>query len=129
MRLMAGAVNRSTMKELQKTVQASPASYPWQAVVERVLAEPIDPEELSTQALKSQRDWVVRGGRETPGKGVSYHAKSFVARMVARLIFFGMFVVCAVLVLVLVKARWPEFDIYRLTEWLQRTWPGTFGPR
>ena len=125
-RLTAGLVNRSTMKELQGAVAASPAEYPWEAVVDRILREPLDTTEVTKKALRAQRDWVVRGGRETPGKSVGYHAKSFVARMMARCIFMLIFIPMVVIVLVLVKQKWPELDIYRILHWLQDTWPTVF---
>ena len=125
-RLMAGEVTRSTMKELQKTVRATTDDYPWQPVVDRILGDPVDTEKLVTKALRGQRDWIVRGGRETPGKGVRHHAKSFVARIIARLIFLAVLIPLFVALLVLVKYKWPELDIYRILDWLREVWPSVF---
>jgi hypothetical protein len=128
-RLMAGLVNKSTIKELQKTVNSSASDYPWEVVVDRVLRDPVEPSKFTTQALRSQRDWVVRGGRETPGKGIRRHTKTFVARMLARLIFLAILIPAVVMLLVLVKHKWPDVDIYRILGWLKEVWPAVFGPR
>lgn len=128
-RLMGGAVNRSTMKKLQKLVRADGDSYPWEEVVDRVLAEEMAPAELTKTALKSQRDWVVRGGRQTPGKSVRHHAKSLLAKVLAKLIFMVILMACIIVLLVLCKLRWPEIDIYAANEWLAEAWPSGFGTR
>jgi hypothetical protein len=98
-------------------------------VIDAVLREPLAAEELTRKALKSQRDWVIRGGRETPGKGVRQHARSFLARLTARVIFTAIFIPCVVVLLVLLKLRWPDLDIYAANGWLQDSFPGAFGPR
>ena len=125
-RLIAGAVSRSTMKELQKTVNAATTVYPWEVVVDRILREQVDQTELTERALRAQRDWVVRGGRQTPGKGLTYKTKSLVARLLARVVFLAILIPVVVTLLVLVKQKWPEFDIYRILLWLQNTWPSMF---
>ncbi len=125
-RLTAGVVSRPTMQELRQTVHASTAEYPWEAVVTRILRDPVDPAKLTKQALRAQRDWVVRGGRETPGKGLTHRAKSFVARLVARLIFLAILLPVVVILLVLIKQKWPEMDIYEILRWLQAAWPSMF---
>ena len=128
-RLMGGTVNRSAMKELQKLVKTESGSYPWEAVVKRILAGGAPPAEVAQAALKAQRDWIVRGGRQNPGKSVRAHAKGLMARLMARLIFFGVLLVSVVVLLVLCKLRWPEIDIYAANDWLAATWPSAFGPR
>lgn len=128
-RLMGGTVNRSTMKELQKLVKAESGSYPWEEVVKRILAGGAPPAEVAQSALKAQRDWIVRGGRQNPGKSLRSHTKGLVARLMARLIFFGVLLASVVVLLVLCKLRWPEVDIYAANEWLAATWPSAFGPR
>lgn len=128
-RLMGGTIHRSTMKELQKLLRSEPNSYPWEAVVDRVLAEKMAPPELTKMALKSQRDWVVRGGRETPGPRMRHQAKSFVARMLARLIFMAILITFLVALLVVCKLCWPVVDIYAANDWLATTWPSAFGPK
>jgi hypothetical protein len=128
-RLMAGQVHKSTLKELQKMVHGSPSEYPWEPVVARILRDPVDVAKFTTQALRSQRDWVVRGGRETPGKGLRRRAKGFVARLVARLIFLAVLIPAVVFLLVLVKHKWADADIYRILVWLGEIWPSAFAPR
>ena len=128
-RLMGGAVHRSTMKELQKVTRSNSASYPWETVVDRVLSEQVGPAELTKMALKSQRDWIVRGGRETPGPRLRHQAKSFVAKMLARLIFMAILITSLVILLVVCKLCWPAVDIYAANDWLSTTWPSAFGPK
>ncbi len=117
------------MKDLQKVVRSDSASYPWEAVVDRVLAEQVGPSELTKMALKSQRDWVVRGGREAPGPRLRHQAKSFVAKMLARLIFMAILIIFLVVLLVVCKLCWPAVDIYAANDWLTTTWPSAFGPK
>lgn len=123
LRLLAGAVPKRTLDGLQRTVQQSPSEYPWQVVTRVVLAEPVDDRRLLEQGLRAQRDWILRGGRETPGKPISVHAKTFVAKVVAQLIFVGVYTVVIVVLLLLLKHRWPEVDIYRALDWLYSTFP------
>ena len=75
LRLLAGTVSRRTMEQLQRTVQQSPAEYPWQVVTQAVLAEPVDAQRLVQQGLQAQRDWIVRGGREVPQRPLAHKAK------------------------------------------------------
>ena len=126
-RPMGGTVQRSTIRSLQKEVRSQAKGYPWQSVVDRILAEPVDQEKMVQQALRSQRDWVVRGGRKTPGKGAKHHAKSFVAKLLARLIFMAIFIPVVVVLLVLMRHQWPWCDIYRILDWLAEVWPAVFG--
>lgn len=123
LRLLAGAVDRRSLDQLRRTVQQSPSEYPWQAVTQAILAEPADPQRLVQQGLAAQRDWILRGGRETPGPSLGRRAKGLVARLVAELIFFLLVSVVVVGALMLCKHKWPEVDIYRLLAWLQ----GLFG--
>jgi hypothetical protein len=125
LRLLAGAVPRHTMQALQRTIESSPAEYPWQVVTKVVLEEPVDAGKLVQQGLRAQRDWIQRGGRETPGKSASVRAKTFVAKLTAQAIIFGVFVVLAVLSLLLIKHKWPEIDVYVLLEWFYGVFPST----
>ena len=97
LRLMAGAVPKKTLEQLQRTVQQSAAEFPWQIVTQAVLAEPIEPQRLVQQGLQAQRDWILRGGRETPGRPLSVQAKGLVAKLLAQLIFLGIFSVVMLL--------------------------------
>lgn len=124
LRLMAGAVSKRTMEQLKRTLQQSPAEFPWQVVTQAVLAEPVDPQRLVQQGLVAQRDWIVRGGRETPGPGVAHHAKSFLARICAQLIFGVIYAVVIITILLILKHQMPGFDIYRVLAWFQHLFGG-----
>lgn len=123
LRLMAGAVSKRTMEQLQRTVQQTPTEFPWQVVTQAVLAEPVDAQRLVQQGLQAQRDWILRGGREAPGRPLSYKAKSLLARICAQLIFVAIYTVVVVVALLLLKHKLPDFDIYRILTWVQ----GLFG--
>ena len=117
LRLMAGAVSKRTMEQLQRTVQQSPTEFPWQVVTQAVLAEPVDPQKLVQQGLQAQRDWIVRGGRERPAPPLSQRAKGLLARFVAQLIFCSIWALVVVVLLLLLKYKLPDFDIYRILGW------------
>lgn len=118
LRLLAGAVPKRTMDQLQRAPQ-SPSEFPWQVVTQAVLAEPVDEQKLLQQGLAAQRDWILRGGRETPGPGLVHHTKSFFAKVVAQLIFAALFTIVLVTILILLKYKMPEFDIYRVLDWFR----------
>jgi hypothetical protein len=124
LRLMAGAVSRRTMDQLQRTLQQSPSEFPWQVATQAILAEPVDPQRLVQQGLAAQRDWILRGGRETPGPGVGHRAKGFLARLCAQLIFGAIYAVVILALLLLLKHKFPDFDIYRVLSFFQRTFGG-----
>lgn len=124
LRLMAGAVSKRTMEQLKRTLQQSPAEFPWQVVTQAVLAEPVDPQRLVQQGLVAQRDWIVRGGRETPGPGLGHQAKSLLARLCAQLIFGAIYAVVIITILLILKQQMPGFDIYRVLGWFQRLFGG-----
>lgn len=117
LRLLAGAVPKKTMDQLQRAVQQSAAEFPWQVVTQAVLAEPVDPQKLVQQGLQAQRDWILRGGRETPARPLSVKAKGLLAKLLAQLIFLSIFTVVLVVALLLLKHKLPWFDVYRLLEW------------
>jgi hypothetical protein len=123
LRLMAGAVPKKTLEQLQRTVQQSAAEFPWQIVTQAVLAEPIEPQRLVQQGLQAQRDWILRGGRETPGRPLSVKAKGLLAKLLAQLIFLSLFSVVLLVALLLIKHKAPEVDIYRILSWLYETFP------
>jgi hypothetical protein len=116
LRLMAGAVPKKTMDQLRRTLQESPAEFPWQVVTKAVLAESVDEQKLLQQGLAAQRDWILRGGRETPGPGLVHHTKSFFAKLLAQLIFAAIFTLVLVTILILLKYKMPELDIYRVLD-------------
>jgi len=119
LRLMAGAVPKRTMEQLQRTLQQSPAEFPWQVVTQAVLAEPVDAQRLVQQGLQAQRDWIVRGGRERPAASLARRTKGFVARLCAQLIFGVIFTLVVIAALLLLKHKLPAVDIYRVLTWFQ----------
>lgn len=128
LRLMAGVVSRKLMDTLQRTVRQNPVEYPWQVVNQAILAEAVDGQRLVQQGLRAQRDWILRGGREAPGKPLGTRAKTFVAVVLARAFFFAVYTLAVGVLLILLKQKWPWFDLYRVLEWLQATFPGVFPP-
>ena len=118
LRLMSGSVGKRTLEQLQRTVEQSPAEYPWQIVTQAVLAEPVEPQRLVQQGLQAQRDWIVRGGRETPSRPLAQQAKGFLAKLVAQAIFAALFAVVMLVILLLAKYRF-DFDIYRILDWFR----------
>ena len=129
LRLMAGVVPRKTMTALRGEIVASPERYPWREVTDQILADPVEDGRLVQQGLRAQRDWVLRGGRETPRKPVATRGKFALAFVLSRLIFFAIYTVAVVVLLILLKRQWPAFDIYRILEWLRELLPGLFGSR
>jgi hypothetical protein len=125
LRLMAGAVSKRTMEQLQRTLQQNPSEFPWQVVTQALLAEPVDEQRLVQQALVAQRDWIVRGGRETPRPGLGHRAKSLLARLCAQLIFGVVYAIVIVVLLLLLEHLNPDLDISRVLRWFQQT----FGAR
>lgn len=128
LRLMAGSVPKRTMKDLQRIVDKSNDAYPWDAVLERALEDPVDQNELVSRGLRAQRDWVWRGGRTNPGKGVRMRAKTFAAGLAAKLVFLVLYTLALVCLLVLVEQMWPHMDISRILHFLQDKLPGLFPP-
>lgn len=120
LRLLAGAVSKPTMERLQNTLRQSPSEFPWQVVTQAVLAEPVDAQRLVHQGLAAQRDWIARGGRETPTAPIAYRAKTLLARICAQLIFGALFTLVLLAVLLLLKHKMPGFDIYRILTWFQQ---------
>ena len=127
LRLMAGLVPRQTVQALQQRVRENEQTYPWEEVVDKVLNEPVDDQRLVQQGLRAQRDWLLRAGTRAPGTSVSMRGKVALAFFLSRLLFFGLFTVALVVLLMLIKARWPAIDIYRPLEWLRDVLPGVFG--
>jgi hypothetical protein len=123
MRLLAGAVPRATLDQLRRTLEQSPAEYPWRVATNVILAEPVDAQRVVQQALAAQRDWILRGGRERPKPGIAHRTKGLVARLVAQLVFGIVFAVVLIAGLLLLKHKVPECDIYRLLDGVR----GLFG--
>lgn len=124
LRLLAGAVPRRTMEALKRAVVESPAEFPWKVVTQVVLADPVDEQNLVQQGLRAQRDWILRGGREAPGKPVGQKAKTLIAKLLAQLIFLSVYSVVVLVLLLALKHKWPGADVYRLLGWLYEVFPG-----
>jgi len=123
LRLLAGTVSKKTMDQLQRTLQQSSSEFPWQVVTQAVLAEPADPQKLVQQGLKAQRDWILRGGREVPGRTLGTKAKGVLAKLCAQAIFLSLWSLVLLVALLLLKHKLPGFDIYRPLGWLYETFP------
>ncbi len=128
LRLMAGSVSRKLMDTLQRTVRQNPVEYPWQVVNQAILAEGTDEQRLVQQGLRAQRDWILRGGRENPGKPLGVKAKTLLAMLLSRLFFFVLYTVAVCVLLLLLKQKLPWFDLYAVLRWLQDVWPSVFPP-
>jgi len=126
LRLMADSVPRGTMKDLRRIVESGDGVYPWDAILERALEDPVDQHELVSRGLRAQRDWVWRGGRTNPKKGMRRKAKTFLAGLVAKLVFLVLYTLALVCLLVLVEQIWPSMDISRILHFLQDKLPGLF---
>lgn len=123
LRLMAGTVSKKTMDQLQRTLQQSSAEFPWQVVTQAILAEPADPQKIVQQGLRAQRDWILRGGREVPGRTIGTKAKGLLAKLCAQMIFLALFALVLWIALLLLKHKMPEFDIYKPLYWLYEMFP------
>jgi hypothetical protein len=111
------------MESLKRTLLQSPTEYPWRVVTQVLLADTVDPQRLVQQGLRAQRDWILRGGREAPGKPLSVRAKTLLARILTQLLVVA---ICGAVVLVLLlalKHKWPGADVYRLLGWLYEAFP------
>ncbi|MCR9247075.1 MAG: hypothetical protein NXI31_18745 [bacterium] len=122
LRLMAGAVPRPTMSQLQKLLRENVGDYPWQEVTKRILAEEVESQRLVQQGLSAQRDWVWRGGRETPRPPIGHRTKGFVAKICAQTIFLTIWALVVVLALLALKHT-AGFDVYGALDWLYSVVP------
>ncbi len=128
LRLLAGTVPKKRLQALRQTVDKAGGEYPWERVTDALNAEPAEQQQLVQQGLRAQRDWILREGRETPKASMKSRGKGFMARLLGRLIFFALILLVAVILLILLKARWPDLDIYGPLPWLRETFPRLFGP-
>ncbi len=113
LRLLAGAVSKRGLEGLKRTLEASPSEYPWQVVTKVVLSEPCDEQDLAQRGLRAQRDWILRGGRENPGKPIGLRAKTLLAKLVAQLLFFVIYTLTVLVLLLLLEHKWPQINIYQ----------------
>ncbi len=126
---MAGAVPRKTMNSLQKLVQGARKDYPWESVLDSILESPMASDRLVHQGLLAQRDWIMRGGRETPRKRLAVQGKTILARLMVRTLFFVLYTGAVCALLVLLKQVAPKMDLYIVLNWLQQAFPGVFPSR
>ncbi|MCA8950555.1 MAG: hypothetical protein KDE27_13710 [Planctomycetes bacterium] len=122
LRLMAGAVPRATMTRLQKLMRENVGDYPWQEVTRQLLAESVDEQQLVQQGLNAQRDWVWRGGRETPRPPLGHRTKGFFAKICAQTIFLLIWAVVVVIALLALRHT-TGLDIYAGLRWLYEMFP------
>ena len=117
MRMFAGVVPGPRRSEVAKLArEAGDGGYPWQAIADRVVADPMRPDELVQRSLVAQRNWVAQNSKPSVGKQLARANKTVLAwiigRSIATLIWFVMFV----LVALLVKIRFPAADLYHVLD-------------
>jgi hypothetical protein len=129
LRILVNGVSRKTQDRVRALMESDPNQYPWQKVVDEVLAEPL-PDDAVMRSLRAQRDYFTRAGVPASarvGRAARVASKTALAYVLARLIFFVIYTASVVMLLVLAKHRWPGFDIYRILEWLREIIPSLFG--
>ena len=117
LRLLAGAVPKATLERLRREAKAAAAEYPWEAATRALLADVVEPGQLVQRGLAAQRDWILRGGRETPKPGLGVRTKGLFARLAAQLVFGLLYGVVVVVGLVALKYKHPSIDIYVAVDW------------
>lgn len=118
------------MAALRREILSSPEAFPWKAVNDLIVADPIDPAQLTQDGLRGQRDWILRTGRPKPGRrSAKVRGKNFLAYLIVRSVFFVLYAAALIVVLILLKHHWSWFDIYAVLDWLREALPGVFGPR
>ena len=139
LRLMSDSVAPATLERARRAIEASPDVYPWEEVVDELLRDPVEPTALFQAGLVAQRDWIERGGapkppvaapiarapvttrsdgprRAAPRKSASFYFKTFVAMLIVRGTFYGIMIVALLVALILLRERYPGFDIYQLAD-------------
>lgn len=127
--MMANAVPRKTQDRVRSLMSQGSEDYPWQRVVETVLQDSVDSEDLLGKGLRAQRDWFARASvpmTARAGRAARVAGKTALAYVLARLIFFALYTLAIVALLVLAKHHWPQFDIYRILDWLRSVLPSVF---
>lgn len=143
LRMMAGVVPAEVVQQLQQRLYAQPDEYPWQEVVDAVIAEPVDPAELLNKGLAGHRDWLLKKGAATPQavravpvagprggpkrKSMKVRGKTVLAALIVKGAFFVFYTLAVIGLLVLLRHKFPWFDIYRVLDWLREALPGVFG--
>jgi hypothetical protein len=90
------------------------ASRVLKASTPAVGSSPISPK-LPTQSANLKSQVQARSGGQARRPQASA-AKVFFARLTAETIIFALILGCGIALLLLLKIKWPEFDIYRLIE-------------
>lgn len=129
LRMMANAIPRKTQDRVRSLMSDAAQDYPWQRIVDTVLADPVDAQDVLGRGLRAQRDWFARASvtaTAKAGRAVRVAGKTALAYAIARLIFFTLYTAAVILVLVLAKHHWPQFDIYRILDWLRSVLPTVF---
>ena len=137
LRMMAGAVPRDVVDRLHSRMRAEP-EYPWEEVVDAVLAEPVAASQLVNKGVLAHRNWLASGGAANPApaaqavggrrrKTLKTRGKTALAMAIVKGGFFILYTVVVILVLVLLRHKWPWMDIYRLLDGLKQLLPGVFG--
>ena len=129
LRMMAGAIPKRTQERIQKLMAANADTYPWQEVVDAVMAD--EPgADLVERGLRGQRDWFARAAvpaTARAGRAARVAGKTALAYVLSQAIFFAIYTGAVVFVLNLAKHHWPAFDIYAPLEWARSVAPGVFG--
>lgn len=129
LRMMANAISKRTHGQVSSLIASAGDEYPWQLVVDAVLAEPVASDDLLARGLRAQRDWFARTGTPTGarvGRAARVAGKSALAFVLSRLIFFVIYTLAVIVLLVLAKQHWAGCDIYRLLDWLRDVLPAVF---
>ena len=109
---------KPTLERLRRDAKAAGAEYPWETATRALLADPVEPGQLVQRGLAAQRDWILRGGRETPKPGIGVRTKGLLARLAAQLVFGLLYTAVVASVLVVLKYKHPSIDIYVAVDWL-----------
>jgi hypothetical protein len=129
LRMMADAIPRRTQDDVRALMASHSEEYPWQRVVDVVLRDAVAADDLISKGLRAQRDWFNRGTVAPAPRAVRaarVAGKRALAYVLSRAIFFVLYTLAVVVLLVVLKQRWPEVDIYRLLDWLRDVLPNVF---
>ncbi len=137
LRMMGGAVAATTQRRIRQLAERAPDAYPWQEVVEAVLADQVEPSALVQRGLTAQRDWVLRSGQATLSRtestvvrarpSLAWKVKRLIAIAIARSLFYSVFTSTLLVLLILVRKAWPWADIYALADRVTEAVRSVFG--
>lgn len=116
LRMLAGAVGKRTFESLRSELPAAPDAH---AVLHRaVLAERVEPEHLLQKGLAAQLEWVARGGRLAQPR-LAFRSKRLLARLCAQMVISAIYAVLFLTTLFALKHHDPDWDVYRVLDWLR----------